>query len=436
VRLHKAQLQFLQSKSLFKCFCGGIGSGKTWCGSYDLLRRAKAGRLYLVAAPTFQMLQDSTFRIFLSVADGLGILEHKYVRHGAPPAVKLRSGCEVIFRSSDNPDSLRGPNLSGVWLDEGALMAAETFGIVVGRLREGGEMGWLSCTSTPRGKTNWVHEVFNTGRPNTELVRCKTQDNPFLPREFTSTVGQQYTSQQRLQELEGEFVDGEGGLFRRDWFGVVDPAALPRMVRKVRGWDLAGSDARKAADPDFTAGVLVAADGQGTCYVLDVKRLRSSPQAVEQAVRQTAELDGRETLIWMEREPGSAGVSLCDHYARHVLNGYAFHDERCSGSKATRAQPLAAAAERGLIKLLAGHWVKDFLDELEIFPMGNHDDQVDATALAFAKLQNKRQLWMHIADGSPPPARESNGSRFTASGKPLVDVRPDALGWKPYKGTL
>ena len=46
----------------------------------------------------------------------------------------------------------------------------------------------------------------------------------------------------------------------------------------------------------------------------------------------------------MEQEPGSAGVTVADHYARHVLSGYTFHAERSTGDKATRAQPLAAAA--------------------------------------------------------------------------------------------
>jgi hypothetical protein len=33
-----------------------------------------------------------------------------------------------------------------------------------------------------------------------------------------------------------------------------------------------------------------------------------------------------------------------------------------------------------------GPWIKDFLDEAEIFPYGAHDDQVDAASLALAKL--------------------------------------------------
>jgi phage terminase large subunit-like protein len=84
----------------------------------------------------------------------------------------------------------------------------------------------------------------------------------------------------------------------------------------------------------------MAKDEAGTIYILDCKRLRGSPQQVESAVRQTAELDTKAGAIWMEQEPGSAGVTVADHYARRVLNGFNFHAERSTGDKATNGRPL------------------------------------------------------------------------------------------------
>jgi predicted phage terminase large subunit-like protein len=128
----------------------------------------------------------------------------------------------------------------------------------------------------------------------------------------------------------------------------------------------------------------------GTYYILDVRRLRGRPQEVQTLVRQTAEVDGWETAIWMEQEPGSSGAAVIDHYLR-LLAGFAFRGERSTGSKADRAQPLAAQAEGGTVKLLRGPWNKDFLDEAEMFPFGVHDDQIDGATLAFAKLSRS---WM------------------------------------------
>jgi hypothetical protein len=122
----------------------------------------------------------------------------------------------------------------------------------------------------------------------------------------------------------------------------------------------------------------------------------------------------------MEQEPGSAGATVIDHYARRVLNGYNFRAERSTGDKATRAQPLAAASERGLVKLIEGHWNKAFLDEIECFPYGGHDDQVDACSLAYNQLAAKREFWMHVADGQPKEGK-------------LYDFKGDELG---YDGRL
>jgi predicted phage terminase large subunit-like protein len=421
-----------------------VGSGKSWAGSYDLIKRAKPGRLYLVACPTYTMLADSTFRSFQSVAQQLGVLNPRDVKKGQFE-VKLRTGAEVIFRSADDPDKLYGPNLSGLWLDEASLMAREVFQVGIGRLREAGEQGWLTSTFTPKGKLHWTFDTFATGRPNTSIHYCRTRDNPFLPAEFHANVAGQYTSQLALQELEGQFVDMEGGLFRRDWF--VSVQAAPQIVSRVRAWDLAATpkDERKANDPDYTVGVLMGKDADGIAYIGDVKRLRGSPQQVEAAIRQTALLDGTDTPIWMEQEPGSAGATVIDHYARHVLSGYSFHAERSTGDKATRAQPLAAAAERGLVKLCAGHWNKAFLDEVEVFPYGDHDDQVDACSLAFNKLAAKREFWVHVCDGTPnreydEAAQRKWAEKLVASGckrpgGPLptggveMDLRPEAFGW-------
>jgi len=73
--------------------------------------------------------------------------------------------------------------------------------------------------------------------------------------------------------------------------------------------------------------------------------------------------------------------------------------ERSTDSKADRALPLAAQAEGGAVKLRRDRWNKDCLDELEMFPYGHHDDQVDAASLALARwLADKSDLW---ADAEP-----------------------------------
>jgi predicted phage terminase large subunit-like protein len=382
------------------------------------------------------MLSDASFRMFVALAQELGIVDAAEVKRSPPPAVRLRTGAEVLFRSTDDPDRLRGPNLSGVWLDEASLMSQDVFAVAIGRLREAGEQGWLSATFTPKGRLHWTFETFATGRPNTAIYQARTADNPFLPANFHSTVSQQYTSALAAQELEGQFVDVGGTMFRRHWFGIVD--SIPPLVGHVRAWDLAATplDEDKARNPDYTAGVLMGKDETGTHYVLDVRRRRGSPQQIQALVRQTAEADGSKVRIVMEQEPGSAGVAVIDHYLR-LLNGFRFSGVRSTGSKADRALPLAAQAEGGTVKLLRGPWNRDFLDEIELFPFGTHDDQVDAASLAF--LQRPVPVYrapevIHLPRTESPanraPVLFGSGRRHPRfrGGSPSPNLPPGAIG--------
>lgn len=383
MELHQAQASFLDSDALYRGFVGGRGAGKSFIGAYDMLRRAKPKRLYCVIAPTYPMLKDVCWRTFTDLGRRLnfvGSINRSDLR------VTLGNGSEVIFRSGDEPDRLRGPNLSGVWLDEASIMERGVFDICIASLREGGEQGWLSATFTPKGKGHWTYERFGLAQENTQLIRAKTVDNPFLPTEFAATLRQQYTSAMAAQELSGEFVDMEGALFRRQWFTITE--AAPADCRKMRYWDLAATEATKGRDPDYTAGALVG-EKDGVYYVLDIRHLRGTPMQVEALIHQTAEVDGRSVHIWMEQEPGSSGVNTIDHYTRRVLQGFVFHGNRATGSKAERAMPLASQAEASNVRIMRAAWNGALLDELESFPQGAHDDMVDACAGAFEKLARR-----------------------------------------------
>ncbi len=175
-----------------------------------------------------------------------------------------------------------------------------------------------------------------------------------------------------------------GKVFRREWFEIVNVA--PADLIKVRYWDLAGTEAQRDTDPDWTAGALVGIDRRKILYLLDMQHARARPAAIEELIKQTAELDGKAVPVWIEQEPGASGKATIDHYARHILSGYAVRGDKVTGSKLNRADPVSAQAEAGNIKLLYGPWNKEFLDEAQSFPEGAHDDQVDALDGAYKVL--------------------------------------------------
>jgi predicted phage terminase large subunit-like protein len=160
----------------------------------------------------------------------------------------------------------------------------------------------------------------------------------------------------------------------------------PPNLHKIRSWDLAATEARPGTDPDWTVGVLMGRSPDGCFHILDVRRVRTTPQGVENLVLQTAEQDGRNVRVLMEQEPGSSGKSLVQHYAK-VLAGWPFSADRQTGDKQTRANPFSSQVEAGRVFLVRAPWNTAFLDELEAFPhYGSHDDQVDAASAAFNRL--------------------------------------------------
>lgn len=174
----------------------------------------------------------------------------------------------------------------------------------------------------------------------------------------------------------------EGGMFKRSWFEVVD--AAPASTRKVRRWDLAGTDASAGGDPDWTVGLLLS-ESAGTYYIEDVRRDRVSPAGVDRMLKSTASQDGRSVKIRVPQDPGAAGKAVANHHVKWLV-GYDVRATPETGSKEVRATPVSAQAEAGNIKLVRGAWNEAFLEEVSMFPNAAHDDQVDALSGAFAEL--------------------------------------------------
>lgn len=216
------------------------------------------------------------------------------------------------------------------------------------------------------------------------FIPALMEDNPFTDKVSYDIALSKLDPVTREQLRNGNWdVTLSGGLFQRQWFEIVPGA--PRG-KQVRYWDLAATEHKPGKDPDWTVGCLMS-ELNGIFYIKDIHRIRGNPKTVEDLLKQTAQLDGIETKICIEQEPGSSGVNVIDHYAREVLKGYTFEGIKTTGSKIARAQPFSAAAANRNVKLVQGIWNKDFLDECEPFPnVGIHDDQVDAASGAFLAL--------------------------------------------------
>lgn len=157
--------------------------------------------------------------------------------------------------------------------------------------------------------------------------------------------------------------------------------ALPNNLTKiVRSWDLAATE----NDGDFSAGIKMGIDADKNIYIIDVVRGQWSPDVRDKWIKNTADLDGR-INITIPEDPGAAGKFQAQYLFR-VLAGHNINKIKPTGKKEIRAEGVASQINAGNVYILKAPWNREFVEELRTFPLGKHDDQVDAMSDAFSQL--------------------------------------------------
>ncbi len=397
------QYRFRHSTALFRAFVGGRGAGKSYSGAYDMLRRVKPGRSYLIGSPTGILMGDTTYPTFKKLAEELGVWQSVKLTPYPTATIRTQKGtCEVRFRTAEDPERMRGPNLSGVWLDEASIMPEEAYKINIAALRESGEQGWLSATFTPKGPTHWTYQTFATGRPDTEMFRARTGENPFLPRDFEATLQGQYGETQfARQELGGEFVQIAGAEFPAEWFDwpgfwfdEFPEASTHRVVyldpsKGVR--DFAG-DAKTGKQPDWQAYVCAAVvqENQGgqlkNIIYLDAHLNREAvPDMIARGLRLARDFNPQAVVF---EDNGTMGFMAHEvrrqQAAADVLTPWSSITHRVP--KIQRMRVLGGYLSQHQIRIRRSDGGKLMRAQMGDIPFADYDDGVDAAAGAIEAL--------------------------------------------------
>lgn len=186
-------------------------------------------------------------------------------------------------------------------------------------------------------------------------------------------------------EYQGSPRAPEGNLIKREWLRITT-AAAPAVAWRVRYWDKAASTKGKRS-----AGVRLALTLDGRVIVEHVVCGWWTTKDRRQIMLQTAQLDGKGIYIGIEQEPGSSGVDSVQDEIR-LLAGYPVFADRPSGDKTVRMMPFIAQAEGLNVELMTGDWNQTYIDELVAVPTGFYRDQADATAGAYNRAVELRDL--------------------------------------------
>jgi hypothetical protein len=267
--LNPIQADFLASAARFNFYVGGVGAGKTTAGALRALAWAldHPGSLGLIGAPTYPMLRDATQRAFFAL---LGE-DAGYTYHKSEGRLTLPNGSEILFRSLDEPDRVRGLNLAWFWLDEAPLCGYYAWQVLKGRLRQQcyPTAGW--ATGTPHGRDGYAWDFELSPRPNHALFRAATHANAAnLPPDYIADLG--LSGAYYDQEVLGLFTAFEGLVYALDAAeggNVADPPANKTFNRVIGGVDWGYTNP--------TAAVVFALDADERAWQIDEYYQRRAP---------------------------------------------------------------------------------------------------------------------------------------------------------------
>jgi len=306
-----------------------------------------------------------------------------------------RSTCGVrpYVRASTNPDvNSWVADLIKWWIDQDTgYPIPERSGVIRYMYRQGGEIVWDDSREQLAKIVGISLDKANTLIKYFTFVASSIFDNKILlekdPSYLANLNALTTVDRERLLHGNWKIRPAEGLIFSRTTVHYID--AAPTKLRYCRKWDLAATEPSETnRNPDATAGVLLGVDNDGNYYVLDVIRRQENAASIRRLVLLTAELDKkkyRNVTINISQDPGQAGKEQAQSYVK-MLAGYKVVARSETGDKVTRAEPLAAQWQAGNVYIVKGDWNGMYIDEMEKFPEGEHDDMVDASSGAFNEL--------------------------------------------------
>lgn len=246
---------------------------------------------------------------------------------------------------------------------------------------------------------SWVsHEIEDTPSEERYNVDIRSDEDELLDpvrfsgkslAELKSALRSWGGSYAEAGQLQQRPAPRGGGMFKKEDFRYMEMEEFRALRgRTVRGYDLAASD--KKTSP-YTVGLKIMMTHDKRIVICDVDRYKKTPGAVEQRILTTANADGRTVPIDIPQDPGQAGKSQKAAFAR-LLHGFNVQFSPETGSKESRAVPLAAQCEAGNVYLLRGPWNDAFITEATLFPNSEFKDQIDAASRGYSNLIRKPQL--------------------------------------------
>jgi len=358
----------------------GRGAGKTWTGANWVIERAKQNLAPIaLIAQTKADARDTM--VELGPSSIMKVAPPDFMPEYEPSKRRLTfpNGATATVFSGDEPNQLRGPQHSTVWIDELAKFKYpdETWDNMEFGLRLG-DAPQVLVTTTPR-PLPIIRRLIKDKR-TVDIVVSTFANKHNLSSSFLERIKARYDgSRLGKQELYGELLDDTpGALWTADLIDKTRVEDTPRMKRIVVGVDPAVS----ATTTSNATGIVACGVGiDGHLYILADATIAGTPKEWGKAVINLYQNVKADKIIAEGNQGGDlvkANIRQIDRYAPVKM-------VRATRNKFTRAEPIATLFEQGKAHIVGR--LPQLEDELTTWVHGEKSpDRLDAMVWGATEL--------------------------------------------------
>lgn len=374
---------------------GGRGSGKTRAGAEAILEMVRNGHAKRIA-----LVGETLHDVSEVMVHGYSGIMRCAKAHERPKFVRsdrkliFPNGAEAAIFSAKDPDSLRGPQFDFAWCDEFAKWRSpeKVRDMLAMALRIGAHPRQI-ITTTPR-PLKILRELIDS--PTTIISHASTFANSaYLSKDFIKTMKNRYEGTRiGRQELNGTlFDDFDDALWSRDLLEGIRLEQAPEYAQKSRIVVAIDPPVSSHSDSD-ECGIIVACTDMNEpkkAYILaDLSGKGLKPTEWAKRAIDAYYLYHADRIVAEINQGGE----MVETVLRTIDPAVSYKGVFASRGKITRAEPIAALYEKGVI-YHAGHF-PELEDQMCSFTIDHiytknakSPDRVDALVWALTDLMLK-----------------------------------------------
>lgn len=205
-------------------YCGGVGSGKTYCGSLRGLLFAFQwpGCAGLVGAMSDDMLENTTKKKYLEHLDNIGMKEGvHYFFEQKKSLIRFLNGSTIRFKTLSNWQQFMSTEYTWIEFEEASFIEEIVFRKLITRLREGKREDWKDyyraffIHTNPQGRRGWIYKLFRnkkTAVPGYRCITASTRENFHLGKSYVEMLESLYSEEEVAEMIDGLDLDNDNSV--------------------------------------------------------------------------------------------------------------------------------------------------------------------------------------------------------------------------------